>query len=91
MENPYKFDPKEHRVVTNVENHYTKVYIGTAALYAFTLFKYNRSFLRINGNGVAAGAFAVASLPASYAYANFFLNDATCEAARINNQREGHE
>ena len=33
-------------------------------------------------------AFAAASLPASYAYARFFLDSAEQEAARMNNNRE---
>lgn len=69
----------------------TKVHIATAALYAFSLYKYNRKYLRLDGNGVAAGAFAVAALPAAYAYARYFLSDAETEAAQMNNQREGRE
>lgn len=37
MENPFKFDPTNHRVVTNVNNTEQKVMVGTAALYAFSL------------------------------------------------------
>ncbi len=90
MENPYKFDPTNHRVVTNVAPN-NKVYVGTAALYAFSLYSYNRRFLRIDGNGVAAGAFAAFSLPAAYAYSRFFLSSAEDEAAQMNNAREGRE
>ena len=90
MESPYKFDTKNPRVVANVAGT-TNVYIGTGALYLLSLYAYNRRFLRIDGNGVAAGAFAAFALPASYAYARFFLDSAENEAARLNNAREGRE
>lgn len=90
MENPYKFDTKNHRVVINV-NRSNNVYLGTGALYLTSLYLYSRRFLRVDGNGVAAGAFAAFSLPAAYAYAKFFLSNAETEAARINNAREGVE
>ena len=63
--------------------------MGTAALYAFTLFRYNRRFMRIDGNAINFGAFALVSLPASYAYAKFFLSNAEAEAAQMNNEKEG--
>jgi len=47
--------------------------------------------LRIDGNAVAAGAFAAFSLPAAYAYSKFFLSTAEDEAAIMNNTREGRE
>ena len=50
---------------------------------------YNRRFLRVDGNAVAAGAFAVAALPAAYAYSRFFLSSAEEEAALLNNATEG--
>ena len=90
MENPYKYDPQNNRVALNIPRA-TNVYVGTGALYFLSLYAYNRKFLRIDGNGVAAGAFAAFALPASYAYARFFLDNATNEAARINNSREGRE
>jgi len=90
MEHPYTFDPQNHRVVTNVVKN-NNIQIGTVALYAFSLYAYNRRFLRIDGNGVAAGAFAAFSLPASYAYARFMLGDSMNEAALMNNAREGKQ
>ena len=91
MENPYKFDLTNNRVVTNVINKNQNVMMGTGAFYVASLFLYSRRFLRVDGNGVAAGAFAAFSLPASYAYARYFLNDAETEAAQMNNAREGVE
>lgn len=64
------------------------VFVGTGALYLLAMFGYSRKYLRIDGNAVTAGAFAVAALPASYAYAKFFLSDAETEAALLNNERE---
>ena len=52
---------------------------------------YSRRFLRVDGNGVAAGAFAAFSLPAAYAYSRFFFSSAQDEAALMNNAREGRE
>ena len=89
MESPYKFESSNPRVVTNVNFNQQKIYAGAAALYGASLYIYARKFLRIDGNAVAFGAFAACSLPASYAYAKFFLSDAENEAAHINNKREG--
>jgi hypothetical protein len=91
MENPYTFDAANHRVVTNVHSNTTKVYLTTAAIYGASLYMYSRRYLRIDGNGVAAAAFAAASLPAAYAYGRFFMSDAESEAALMNNAREGRE
>ena len=90
MEKPFTFDPENHRVVTNVVKN-NNVLIATGAIYAFSLYKYNRRFLRIDGNGVMAGAFAAFSLPAAYAYARFMFSDPMNEAAVMNNNREGRE
>ena len=90
MENPYTFDPAHPRVVLNVQRN-NKVYLGTAAIYGWSLYAYSRRYLRIDGNGVAAAAFAAFSLPAAYAYARFFFSDAETEAAQMNNAREGVE
>lgn len=90
MENPYTFDPTNSRVVTSVQKSNT-VFLGTGALYLFSLYMYGRKFLRVDGNAVAAGAFAAFSLPAAYSYARFFLSDAESEAALLNNSLEGKE
>ena len=90
MENPYKFDAQHPRVVTNVQKSNT-VYMATGFIYAASLYMYSRRFLRVDGNGVAAGAFAAVSLPAAYAYSRFFFSSAQDEAALMNNAREGRE
>jgi len=90
MENPYTFDPANNRVVLNVQRP-NKVWLGTGAIYFTSLFWYSRRFLRVDGNGVAAGAFAFMSLPAAYSYARFFLSSAETEAAIMNNAREGKQ
>jgi len=88
MENPFTFNNAANpRIVTNVVAP-NKVYIGTGGLYLFSLFAYNRKFLRVGGDGVAAAAFAAAALPAAYSYARFFLDSAENEAALMNNARE---
>ena len=88
MESPYKFSPTNPRLVVNVQNDDTKVYGATALLYGYSLLAYNRRFLRVDGNAVAAVGFAVASLPAAYAYSRFWLSSAENEAARRNNSLE---
>lgn len=87
MEDPFVFDTVNKRLVSNVTNA-NKVYFGTGALYIFSLMAYNRKYLRVGGDGVAAAAFAAASLPAAYSYARFFLDSADNEAARMNNANE---
>ena len=51
MENPYTFDPTNHRVVTNISKN-NKVYMGTGALYMVSLHMYLRKYLRVDGNAV---------------------------------------
>jgi len=89
MDTPYKFDAANHRVVTNIANNNNKVTTATTFIYVMSLVAYNRRFLRVDGNGVAAGAFAILSLPAAYTYAKFFFDSPENAAAIINNQREG--
>ena len=88
MENPYKFDPSNHRLVMNVTDESTKVGVAAAGIYALSMYKYHRRFLRVDGNGMNAVFFAVASLPASYAYARCFMSSSTNDAAILNNARE---
>ena len=88
MENPYSYSPDNHRRVTNVTGN-QKVFFGTGALYLFSLYAYNRRYLRVGGDGVAAAAFAAFSLPAAYSYARFFMDSAENEAAVMNNAQEG--
>mmetsp|Transcript_9016 Transcript_9016/g.13786 ORF Transcript_9016/g.13786 Transcript_9016/m.13786 type:complete len:92 (+) Transcript_9016:12-287(+) len=89
MENPFKFHPQHHRVVTNFENKQGKVLVGTGFIYAFSLYWYSRRFFRIDQNTINAAAFAAFSLPVAYAYSKFFLSDANTEAAMMNNSKEG--
>ena len=90
METPYKYDPQNPRVVSNMPKNYN-VHMATGFIYAMSLYMYGRRYLRVDGNAVAAGAFAAFSLPAAYSYARFFFSDAESEAAHINNAREGVE
>ena len=89
MENPYRFSATNPRLVANVNDTSTKVWGCTALLYGYSLFAYNRRFLRVDGNAVAAASFAFLSLPAAYAYARFFFSPAVNEAAQRNNAQEG--
>jgi hypothetical protein len=88
MESPYRFSATNPRFVSNTRNTDAKVYGATALLYGYSLLAYNRRFLRVDGNAVAAVGFAVASLPAAYAYSRFFFSSAENEAALMNNSQE---
>ena len=87
MESPFTFDPANRRVVLNTRQS-KYVYPAGGALYVCSLYLYARRFLRVERNIVAAGAFAAASLPASYAYSRFFLGSPQIEAALMNNAHE---
>ena len=82
MESPYKFNPANPRVVTNVQFQESKIYGASAALYLASLYLYSRKFLKVDGNVVNFATFAVFSLPAAYSYSRFFLDSAENEAAK---------
>ena len=88
MESPYRFSATNPRFVSNAQNTDAKVYGATALIYGYSLMAYNRRFLRVDGNAVAAVGFAVASLPAAYAYSRFFFSSPENEAALKNNAQE---
>ena len=87
MESPFTFDPANRRVVLNTQQS-KYIYPAAGGLYVCSLYLYARRFLRVDRNIVAAGAFAAASLPASYAYSRFFLGSPQIEAALMNNAHE---
>ena len=91
MESPYKYSPTHSRIVTNVSSQESKIYGVSAALYLTSLYLYSRKFLRVDGNVVNFATFAVFSLPAAYSYSRFFLDSAENEAAKKNNELEGHK
>ena len=85
--NPYKFDPKNPRLVVDKQRP-GFVYTAAGVIFMGSLMWYNKRYFRIDQNVANMVAFTIASVPASYAYANFFFNDAETEAACINNDRE---
>jgi hypothetical protein len=85
--NPYKFDAKNPRFVTNAERPST-VGLATGALFLASTYFYSRRYFRCDKNLVNMLAFSAASLPASYSYASFIFSSAQIEAAIINNQNE---
>ena len=85
--NPFTFDAKNPRLVKDAETP-NYVYAAAGLLFVASLRFYNKKFFRVDGNAMNMVAFTLASAPASYAYANFALNDATTEAAVMNNARE---
>ena len=84
---PFKFDEKNPRLVLDRQRP-GMVYTASALLFLGSVAWYNKRYFRIDQNAVNFLAFTVASVPASYAYSNFLLNDAETEAACINNDRE---
>jgi hypothetical protein len=81
---PYKFDPHNPRIVTNVERP-NSVYGVAAALFLGSLYVYNRKIFRIDQNALNFLLFTAGSAFASYQYANFFLNTPINEAGLLNN------
>ena len=92
MESPYTFCTQNKRKVVECNGEpvvaSNKVMVAASVFYLASLYGYQRKFLRIDGNGVTAGAFALFSMPASYSYARFFFSDAEMEAALMNNSHE---
>ena len=84
---PYTFDPKNARIVLNVERSSIVTPVA-GVLFAGSIYFYSKRYFRCDKNLVNLLAFSVASVPASYSYANFFLNSAETEAGIINNQNE---
>ena len=84
---PFTYDVANPRWVTNVEAP-NKVYAVAGLMFVYGMSCYQRRYFRVDGNLINFAAFTAFSAPASYAYANFFLNSAENEAAAINNARE---
>ena len=84
---PYKFDSKNPRLVADASRN-NIVYTAAGAIFLGSMMWYNKRYFRVDQNAANFAAFTVASLPASYAYSNFFLSSAESEAACINNERE---
>ena len=85
--NPYTFDAQNPRWVVDVKP-MNKVYAAAGILFLYSLSAYNRKYFRVDNNLVNFMFFTACSAPASYAYANFWYNNAQNEAAAINNHRE---
>ena len=84
---PFTMDEKNPRLVSNVSDT-SMVYTATGLLFVGSMMWYQKRFFRVDQNALNLLGFTVASVPASYAYANFFLNSAENEAATLNNARE---
>ena len=85
--NPFTFDAKNPRLVANTQRP-SMVYTAAGVLFLGSLAWYNKRYFRVDQNAANFAAFTIGSLPASFAYANFALNDPETEAACINNDRE---
>ena len=85
--NPFSFDEKNPRLVLNRERS-GFIYAAAGLLWVGSMAWYNKRYFRIDQNAMNMLAFTAASVPASFAYANFVLSDPETEAACINNDRE---
>ena len=85
--NPYKFDAKNPRLVADTQRS-SLVYTAAGVIFLGSLAWYNKRYFRIDQNAANFAAFTIGSIPASFAYANFALNDPETEAACLNNERE---
>ena len=91
MDKPFTFSPANHRMVANVGDLNTnKGYVlpATGILWVFSVYKYQRRYLRVDKNMGMAMFFVAASLPASYSYARLAFGNADQDAAEINNANE---
>lgn len=84
---PYTFGESNPRLVSNVSQP-SMVLPAAGVLFAASLLWYNKRYFRKDQNFMNLLGFGVASIPASYTYANYFLNDEIKEAALQNNERE---
>ena len=85
--NPFTFDAKNPRLVTDRQRN-SLVYAAAGAIWVGSMMWYNKRYFRVDQNAMNMLAFTAASIPASFAYANFALSDPETEAACINNERE---
>ena len=85
--NPYKFSASNPRLVEGADRPGI-VHMAAAGIFLGSVAWYNKRFFRVDQNAANLVAFTLASVPASFTYANFALNDAETEAACLNNERE---
>ena len=88
-EKPFKFDPSNHRIVTNVERPATVAY-AAGIFWLASVYAYRRRYHRVDGKTLNFAAFSVASIWASYQWSSFFFSSANIEAGLLNNERELH-
>ena len=84
---PFTYDVANPRWVTNVEAP-SKAYAVAGLLFVYGMSAYHRRYFRVDNNLINFLAFTAVSGPASFGYANFFLNSPENEAATMNNARE---
>lgn len=87
-EKPYKFDPKNPRLVTNVSRPEDNIKYLTGTLFLGSVYLYATKRFRVDKNAIKLLMFTGGSALASYAYADFFLSSPIIEAGLLNNERE---
>ena len=85
--NPYTFDSKNPRIVTNCQRD-ARVLPAAAVFFLGGLYMYNKRRFRLDQNFVNLVGFTIGSVPASLIMANQFFGDPVVEAGILNNQRE---
>ena len=82
--NPFTFNSANRRIVDGVERD-NRLYFAASGIWFYSLYAYNRKYLRKNGDILGFMAFAALSVPAAYAYADLAFGSAETEAALQNN------
>ena len=85
--NPYTFDKQNPRLVVGCERD-ARVASSSIAIWAASVFYYNKWFFRKDKNPVSMLGFTLVSLPCAYAYGNMIFGSAVTEAGIMNNQSE---
>ena len=88
--NPYTFDEKNSRVVTNA-NRSDKLLPAFAMIYLGSMWWYNKQRFRIDQNALNLAGFTIGAVPASWVFAQQAVGCMNVEAGRLNNQRESGE
>lgn len=84
---PFALSESNPRLVKNVERS-NQVYMATAGLWLVSMYMYNRRYFRKDGNPLNMMAFAAASIPAAYGFADLARGSSLTEAALMNNAKE---
>jgi hypothetical protein len=86
-EDPFKYDSKNKRIVTNTPDE-SKILIASAAIFGASLFFYHKKRFAMHGDLMKFARFGLLSVGASYGWGRFIFSDANLDAAIENNKKE---